>query len=81
MGEYPNVDYSQSNPIYPITDSNQIETILDIFNLKRYTDSETGTTIIVPYVGCNEMFASKSDDEEELLPWEINYESSIRTKS
>lgn len=78
-GEYPNVDYSQSNPIYPITDSNQIETILNIFNLKRYTDSETGTTIIVPYVGCNEMFASKSDDEEELLPWEINYESSIRT--
>lgn len=77
-GEYPNEESLQNKPILPITNSEKIEEILDVFNLKRYTNDETGTTIIVPYVGCNEMFTNKSD-EEKLLPWEISNELSVRT--
>ena len=77
-GEYSNEESLQNEPILPITKGEKIEEILEIFNLKRYTNDETGTTIIVPYVGCNEMFTDKSG-EEKLLPWETSHELSIRT--
>lgn len=77
-GEFPNDSSNSKDAIYPITDGQQIQEILDIFSLTRYQNDETGTTIIVPYVGCNELFNSKSN-EEELFPWETTYESNIRT--
>ncbi|AID02703.1 hypothetical protein BE24_12050 [Staphylococcus xylosus] len=77
-GEYSTEESLQNEPILPITKGEKIEEMLEIFNLKRYINDETGTTIIVPYVGCNEMFTS-NPDEERLLPWETSYELNIRT--
>ncbi|MCM3609956.1 hypothetical protein M4S82_01750 [Planococcus sp. MERTA32b] len=43
----------------PITDSNEIEEILDIFSIPKFKDDETGTKIIIPFI-----------NEEKLLPKE-----------
>lgn len=34
----------------PITDKSEIQTILDIFGIEPYSEDETGTTIIIPYI-------------------------------
>lgn len=61
--------------IYPITNSEIIEEILMIFNLKCYVEDETGTTIIIPYLDSVE----NANSEEALLTysWEKNRESAI----
>lgn len=61
--------------IYPITDSNEIREILDIFCLNSYSDNETGTTIIIPYL--REINKQLIDDEAINPPWEHNYEDAI----
>ncbi len=39
-----------TNSTEPITDSEEIEKILSIFNLETYYGKETGTTVIIPYI-------------------------------
>ena len=39
-----------NNQIMPITDPDKIKEILNLFNLKPYQESETGTTILIPYL-------------------------------
>lgn len=63
------------NSVHPVTDSRTITDILSIFNLKRYSNSETGTTIIIPYV--QDRTKNIIDDSVELYPWEKNYEDEI----
>jgi len=55
-GEYAN---DENNNIYPVTEGDKIKKILDIFQLDRYVNDETGTTIIIPYLN------DHSDAEEE----------------
>ena len=41
---------TEKNHTVPLEDSQEIKEILDIFGIKPYTGSETGTTIIIPYI-------------------------------
>lgn len=74
-GEYAEDD--TSNRILPITDKENIEDILNIFDIPRYKENETGTSIIIPYVGSNELYATEIE-EDDLMPWQYDYDSEIR---
>ena len=39
-----------SNDLYPITDESLIYIFLDVFGLKPFSEEETGTSIIIPYL-------------------------------
>lgn len=69
-------EYGEKDPlkILPLTKGSDISEILDIFDLTRYQDEETGTTIIVPYLKELDMV---SEDEEE-YPWEKTYGEAIQ---
>lgn len=41
---------------FPIDSSEEIEKVLDVFGIERYTGKETGTTIIVPFVNEEKIF-------------------------
>ena len=43
----------------PIVDEDEIKEFLDIFNIKPYSNNETGTTIIIPYID-EELLLSKT---------------------
>ncbi|WP_413367295.1 hypothetical protein [Lysinibacillus sp. 3P01SB] len=62
--------------IYPLTDPQQIQEILNIFNLSRYQDDETGTTIIIPFL--KPAVEEEGKLETEIYPWEQSYEKAIR---
>lgn len=49
-------DPQDSNELLPITDENDIQEILDIFGVNKFSGDKTGTSIIIPYI-----------DEEKLL--------------
>lgn len=36
--------------VYPVTDEDEIERMLDIFSVKPFKGSQTGTSIIIPYI-------------------------------
>lgn len=38
------------NETIPLTDENEIREILDVFKIEPYKKSETGTTVIIPYI-------------------------------
>lgn len=61
----------QSNKILPLVNGDKIEKILSIFNLARYQEDETGTTIIIPYI--NEI----NQAHEKNLPWQGNLEEEV----
>ena len=44
------VESENGNRIYPIVDPETIQEFLSIFNLRRYSGDETGTSIIIPYL-------------------------------
>ncbi|WP_436865598.1 hypothetical protein [Mammaliicoccus sciuri] len=71
-------EFEDENPsqLLPITDEEEINEFLDIFKIDRYENEETGTTIIVPYLGRNEMFAEVKDDDA--YPWENSREDAVR---
>lgn len=71
-GEFSEED---SDIIYPITNSNKIRKILDIFGLQQYTDDETGTLIIVPYI--KENVNEAKDIEDNSNYWEDDVSSKI----
>lgn len=43
-------DLDQDKDTMPITDEDEINRILDIFDISPYTGNETGTTVIIPYI-------------------------------
>lgn len=36
--------------LLPVTDDDEIQKILDIFNIKKFNSTQTGTSIIIPYI-------------------------------
>lgn len=66
---------------YPITDSDQIKEMLEIFNINPYIQNETGTTVIIPYIDENriESHDLKHEDNEFTVKnwWEQSLESRI----
>lgn len=66
---------TDSDRIYPITNRDAIARILSIFGLKNYSDMETGTTIIIPYL--NEFSQEIIDRDALKFPWESSYEDAI----
>lgn len=70
-------EYGQDKErILPITDKNEIAKILSVFGLENYEGTETGTTIIIPYL--NNIDQEEVIDEEALkYPWESSYEDAI----
>ena len=70
-GEYA----SDNSRIYPITNQDKIANILSIFGLKNYSGTETGTTIIIPYL--NKLNQEMIDKEALRFPWENSYEDAI----
>ena len=62
--------------LLPITDSNEIQKILDVFGVKRFRETQTGTAIIIPYIEedklLNGIFPDEcgiSDDEKLMCRW------------
>ena len=49
---------SKENVIPPIMDEREISEFLSIFNLKPYTNDETGTIVIIPYLNDEELLAN-----------------------
>lgn len=66
---------TENDRIYPITDSQRIKEILNIFGLENYKDTETGTTIIIPYLHKDEK--EEVDQDALKFPWEDTYEDAI----
>lgn len=64
-----------SDRIYPITNQGEIADILSIFGIKSYSGTETGTTIIIPYL--NEFNKEMIEEDVLKFPWENNYEDAI----
>lgn len=64
------------NKTQPITDEKVINNFLKVFNIKPYSGSETGTTIIIPYIDekklleTNQIEYSNNSDERYLPFWQ-----------
>lgn len=66
---------SNENKLYPLTNHDEIKKILNIFGIENYKNSETGTTIIVPYL--KDMEENSKEFEDDCYPWEFEYEEAI----
>lgn len=66
---------------YPITDPEEINRILKIFNIKPYVQHETGTTVIIPYIDENRIESHDLTHEDNELTdkkwWNQDLESRI----
>ena len=65
-----------NNELLPITDSGEIQRILNIFGLHRFKEQQTGTAIIIPYIDesklLNGIFPDEcgiSDDVKKMCRW------------
>ena len=47
----------KANDTWPLTNIAEIHEILDVFGIEPYTDEETGTTVIVPYIDRHKLCA------------------------
>ncbi len=72
------------NELFPVTDQNEIQNILDIFSLKRFKTGQTGTSIIIPYIDkerlLNGIFPDDcgiSEDEKAMCCWANSIEEYI----
>lgn len=59
--------------LLPLTDEDSIQHILDIFNIKPFKASETGTSIIIPYVNTHELV-------KNIIPAEANISEDVRSR-
>lgn len=57
---------------FPVDDKVEIESILNVFGIKRYTGEETGTTVIIPFVNEEKIF-SHDETHDDSVP--INHGS------
>ena len=62
----------------PVDDEEEIEKILSVFDIQRYTNTETGTTVIIPYIDenalLNEVYAKNESANDK--PYWVNSLSS-----
>lgn len=65
----------------PITNHQDIEEFLKIFNLQPYEDQETGTTIIIPYLNSSVLRDYEVDlrNDQVGFPWDYKLEEAILT--
>lgn len=61
----------ENERIEPITDEDEINSILSCFNLLPYGEQETGTTIIIPYINEGKLLKETTVDDD-LKPWWCN---------
>lgn len=64
--------------LYPIEDENDIADILNLFSLPKYDGTETGTTIIIPYINTEELLDDTCEDKENKPAWCNSIESYIK---
>ena len=83
FGKYENKNPKNIRDVtVPIEDENEIQRLLDIFSIDKYKGTETGTTVIMPFVDYNKHL--KEIQPENLGPgersplWTDNIESSLR---
>ncbi len=61
----------QEERIEPITNEDEINEILNCFNILPYGENETGTTVIIPYVN-EEKLLKETTTSKEMMPWWCN---------
>lgn len=73
-------DNDGKNRTVPIQNEREIQRLLSVFNIPPYTEKETGTTVIIPYINqenlLHEVYA-KNEDAEHKPYWTSNIESYI----
>jgi hypothetical protein len=67
----------------PIIDEFTIDEILRTLNIKKYTSTETGTTIIIPYIDRSKLIEGTislvpTDKTDRILPWRNSIEEYLR---
>lgn len=77
-------DSENEKELLPVTNAEEIKRILDIFGLNRFKPSQTGTSIIIPYIDkellLNGIFPDDcgiSDDEKAMCSWANSIEDYI----
>lgn len=72
-------DPQNANELLPVTDSTEIQGILDIFGLKRFKPGQTGTAVIIPYIDKERLLngilpddCGISDEEKSMCTWKDN---------
>jgi len=70
-GEY---DESRTK-ILPLTDSEEIRNILELFSIENYKEDETGSTIIIPFIDEINVLEESLNSE---YPWLHTYEEEIK---
>lgn len=63
--------------LLPITNHDEIKDFLDIFGLPTYTNNQTGTTVIIPYLP-NEDEEQENLEEENKVPWNKKREDAYK---
>lgn len=62
---------NSSDGLLPITNSEHIKEILDVFGIEKYDDDKTGTIIIVPYINSEKLLdeTTELDSTDEKCPY------------
>lgn len=61
-----------NDEILPVTDEEEIQTILDIFSVKKFSTTQTGTAIIIPYINKERLLRGIFPDNCGIPPEEIS---------
>ena len=67
-----------NNEILPIENENEINQILSHFNIQPYVGTETGTTIIMPYIDKEDILSDTYTTDEDREPWCYSIEEYIK---
>ena len=63
----------ENNNVLPITNEDEIKHILDIFHIKQYEGTETGTAVILPFINEEELLSDNQkiyeEGKEEITPY------------
>ena len=78
--EYESAGRSETGTI-PVTDENVIEALLDIFGIRPFSDTETGTAVIIPYIDENKLLKNNISDEMKNVPWLSSVDEYLRIAS
>ncbi|PBB06921.1 hypothetical protein [Salimicrobium humidisoli] len=67
---------SEGDKTVPITEENEIDLILQSFNIEPYKNEETGTTVILPFIQEKNLLGENGDRQQ--LPWESSIEKYLK---
>ena len=60
------------NTTLPCIDQNEIRSFLEIFNIEPYTNSETGTIVIIPYIDKGKLLPASPEDNKPAFHYDID---------